>query len=100
MPTKSFLEELQSLEESTKTKVLIVSTIVLMLLVFYFWLAYFNGIVSSAGETAGVDQDQASVPVDQTSPTPGFWSRVGSGAAIVGDAIGSGFQWLMPLKSA
>ena len=41
-----FLEELRSLEESTKKKVLYISAAVIMIVVIYFWLAYFNSLVT------------------------------------------------------
>ena len=55
---KTFLEELQSLEEPTKFKILIASTVVIMIVVVYFWLAYFNGIVSSVSQPTVADQNQ------------------------------------------
>jgi hypothetical protein len=45
---KTFLEELQSLDESAKQKILIVATIIIMIVVIYFWVAYFNNIVSGS----------------------------------------------------
>jgi hypothetical protein len=97
----TFLQELQSLEESTKTKVLVVTSIVLAIIVFYFWLAYFSGIVLGGAQSLTADQDQeqaaaspslSSLPV--ASPDQGFWGRVGNGTAIVGRSIGSGFEWI------
>jgi hypothetical protein len=93
----TFLEELQSLDEPTKTKVLIVSTIVIMIVVVYFWLAYFNNIVSSAGGQAVADSTSAEAAAggqDQSSQSPSFWSEIGNGTAIVGQAIGGGLQWV------
>ena len=89
---KSFIEELQALEEPTKTKVLVVSTTVLMIIVLYFWWAYFNGIVSGSDNGTTISDQGQPVPVVETSPQPGFWSRVGNGTAIVGQAVGGGFQ--------
>ena len=76
-----------------KTRVLVVSTVIIMVVVLYLWLGYFNGIVASGGESSVADQNQAQIAAtDQSgaspSPEPGFWSRVGNGTAIVGNAIG------------
>ena len=99
----TFLEELQALEEPTKTKVLVVSTAILMIIVIYFWIAYFNGIVSGGAQATISNQDQSTTTVSPlspgstegvASPEPGFWSRVGNGGAVVGQAIGGGFQWI------
>jgi hypothetical protein len=91
---KSFLEELRNLEEPTKTKVLIVTTVILMVIVLYFWLAYFNGIVSGPAQATMLDRGQASATIAETSPNPSFWSKVGNGTAVVGQTIGGGIQWL------
>jgi hypothetical protein len=63
---KSFFEELQSLSESTKQRILVVSTIVIMIVVVYVWLGYFNGIVAQA-------QSQQTQP---TSSGNNFWQTV------------------------
>jgi hypothetical protein len=101
MPNKSFLEELQALEEPTKTKVLIVTTIILMIVVIYFWLVYFNGIVSGSAQSPSISdqaQQQAAPvspgPQGATSPNQDFWSRVGNGTAIVGQSLGGAVRWL------
>ncbi len=50
-----FLERLQSVEERVKRRWIIWSSTIIMLLVVYFWLAYFNNLVatfSSAPPTA------------------------------------------------
>jgi hypothetical protein len=49
---KSFLEELQALDESTKRKVVVVATIVIMIGVVYLWSGYFNGLVAANGAPA------------------------------------------------
>ena len=46
---KPFLEELQALDSGKKRNILIIVTVVLMALVLYIWLGYFNNIVGSTG---------------------------------------------------
>ncbi len=68
---------LQTLDEGTKTKVLIVSAAVIMAVVFYLWLMYFNGIIASVPQMTAV-QD------------PGAGSATGiAGAADAGTASGA-----------
>ncbi len=54
-----YLEQLQALDEPTKLKVLVAATAVIMIVVVYFWLAYFNNIVGEASQSASVS---ATVP--------------------------------------
>ncbi len=41
------IERLQALGEPTKKKVLIIATGIAMVIVIYFWLAYFNNLLTS-----------------------------------------------------
>ena|SRR5690348_3509077 len=62
-PKKGFLEELQSLSEPTKRKIMIVATVVIMAVVIYVWLAYFNNLLASVGQpTVAENTGAASVP--------------------------------------
>jgi len=93
----TFLQELQSLEESTKRKILVVSTVVVMVIVVYFWLAYFNSIIAGGAQPAASDQG-AVAPIVQAAPAQngsGFWGNVGNGAAIVGQSFAGGAQWIV-----
>jgi hypothetical protein len=47
-----FFEQLQSLDERTKTKVLIVATAIAMIVVIYVWLAYFNNLIAGVAQPA------------------------------------------------
>lgn len=46
---KSFLEEVQAFDEPIKRRILIVATVVVMLVVAYVWVGYFNGLVAGSG---------------------------------------------------
>jgi hypothetical protein len=82
---KNFFEGLQSLSESMKQRILVVSTIVIMVVVVYVWLGYFNGIVANNSQS---DQTIAQSVPQQTEPAasgPNFWQKMESGMAnIVG----------------
>jgi hypothetical protein len=56
---KGLLEELQSLDESTKKKIMIVASAMVMIVVVYFWLAYFNTIVANVAQPQPAVADSA-----------------------------------------
>ena len=88
---KGFIEELQSLEEPTKKKILVVSTVLVMAVVVYVWLGYFNNLVSSTPGIALSDNSST------TSSAPGFFERVTGGSAFMLQAFGS---WTREMGSA
>ncbi len=47
---KNFLERLQSSNETTKRKWMFATTLVIMMVVVYVWLAYFNNLVGGFNE--------------------------------------------------
>jgi len=75
---QSFLRQLQSLDEPMKTKVLVLSTVVVMVVVVYFWLGYFNSIVS-----APVNDGQP-VANGQQDNQPTFFQKMADAARSVG----------------
>ncbi len=82
--SKNFIEEIRSLSDPVKRKILFGATAIMMVLVVYLWLAYFNTLVPSA---VPITIEQA--PVATTS-TP-----EASGSGIFGlfaDAAGSFWQ--------
>ncbi len=90
----SFLDQLQSLDERKKTQVLVITTIVIMAIVIYFWLGYFNSIVSTVSlPTVADNQGQAATntptTTGQTQNIPGFFQIMGSGLASIAHAFGN-----------
>lgn len=75
MRTESFLERLQSANESTKRRWLIGSTAIAMVIVIYIWLAYFSALV-------GGSPSQTNPPTDAEGGFT-FWQAVKNGSAIV-----------------
>ena len=97
----NFLEELQSLDERTKSRVLIVTTIVIMAIIIYFWLGYFNSIVSSGVQPAVADANQpadtadsgqTAQPAGSANSQPGFFTSMGNGMATMVHAFENIFQ--------
>jgi hypothetical protein len=71
---KDFFTELQSLGEPAKSKILIIATVIIMIVVIYFWLAYFNSIIAgvsapSVADTGGAAQ-QGLAPTAQEDAGP------------------------------
>ena len=113
---KGFLERLQSLDESTKHKILIGATAVIMIVVVYFWLAYFNSIVvnlsaqpvAASGGAAQTGSTAQNAPAATTaapaesatqSPTPAasgggtsIWHNIGAGFMSLVHGFGNIFQ--------
>jgi hypothetical protein len=99
---QDLLAKLQSLDEPTKRKVLIGSTVVIMIVVLFVWVAYFNSIVlPSATQTdqAAVTSTAQVTPIagamDQASSAsagPGFWKGIENGFAQFGKGIAAGFE--------
>ena len=83
---KSFLGELQSLDEATKRKVAIVATVIIMVGVIFVWVGYFNGLV------AGVSQQQTTVA---TNNSPSFTQNIKSGMAAIGNGFVGATQWFI-----
>lgn len=73
---KSFLEKLQSADENTKTRWIIVLTVAIMVVVIYVWASYFNTLI------AGPLGAQA-VASDKTTNGFGFWQTMKNGMATI-----------------
>lgn len=73
-----FLEELWALDEPTKRKVLVISTIVIMIVVVFVWVAYFNNIVVSSATEAN-EATATSTATSSASTGSGFWGGIKSG---------------------
>jgi cytoskeletal protein RodZ len=71
--SKSFLEEIQSLSDVAKKRVLIISTIIIMVIVVGVWFSYFNNILAQANHGASEQTASAAAtvaPSDEPSPFP------------------------------
>lgn len=71
---KNFLEKLQLLDESSKTKIIYVSTACIMAVIIYVWLAYFNNLIS------GIARGETSAPKEEDFS---FWNSVSNGTAML-----------------
>lgn len=81
---KNLLGYLQALPDPAKKRVLIVATVIIMALVVYFWLAYFNTLI------AGVSQGAASVAESAPAGSAPAATSAPSSAAVPPAATGGG----------
>ena len=86
-----FIEQLQNLDESTKTKIMVIATILIMAIIIYFWLGYFGNIVSAVPGQAVASNQQPETNSEKAS-TPGFFERMGNGLATISHAFENFFQ--------
>ena len=86
---KGFIEYLQTLPEPSKKRVLIITTAVIMALVIYFWLSYFNNIIAGANLSTMTAENSA--PSAEIAPQPagaaGIWQRLGNSMAYISGAF-------------
>jgi hypothetical protein len=102
-PSKNFLEEIQSLSDGDKKRVLIIGTIVIMAIVIGVWFTYFNTIITGSASPAvaqvtSTDSGTATTSIAITPTTPAQSQSVASPAAPAGPSlwqrIESGFAWI------
>lgn len=90
---KSFLEKLQSADEVTKKRWMVLSTVVVMAVVVYIWLAYFNSLVASFS--------QQQVPSgSQANEGRTFWQTMKNGAAILYQGFMNKLRFLSDILSS
>lgn len=77
----NFLEKLQSSDEGTKRRVMIIASILIMAVVIYVWLAYFNNLLAGLSQPA---ENAAAAPQDSGFS---FWQSTKSGAVFVYGAL-------------
>ncbi len=75
---KNFLEKLQSSDEATKQRWLVGSAAVIMTIVVFLWLAYFNSFVIGPQNAAPVSPGSG-VGGDRIT----FWGTMKNGASVI-----------------
>ncbi len=79
---KSFLEKLQSADEETKKRWLVISVAVIMVIVIYVWLAYFNNLLAGFSAPPASESGSGEAQGGMT-----FWQTLKNGAASVYDGF-------------
>lgn len=98
---RDLLEKVRSLDEGAKRKVLIASSIVVMVAVVALWAIYFNNIVMApagdAGQAATAATPAPSVPAASPSSSgPGFWHTVGNDLSGLVNIFTGGHEYIKP----
>lgn len=94
---KSFIEELRSLDEPTKHKIMIGTVIVSMFLVVYLWFAYFNTIVQNTSpvaaqaSTTSAAEDSGGLGIGNlfADAASSLWQSIAGGAKGMVNAVRS-----------
>lgn len=103
---QSFIEKLQGAPEAVKKRWMIVSTAVIMVVVIYFWLAYFNGLVSSLApaqaplSVAPAATGPSSNSADAEGSGTTFWDAAKSSLGVLYEAAQSGLKNLGKILEA
>ncbi|MBI4086317.1 MAG: hypothetical protein HY433_03725 [Candidatus Liptonbacteria bacterium] len=80
----NFLKRLQESEENVKRRWLILGSAVMMILVVFIWLNYFNTLVQQASAPAQTEQAERGLT---------FWQTFKSGLGIVFQTAGSKIKY-------
>jgi uncharacterized membrane protein YraQ (UPF0718 family) len=94
------LEELQSLNEITKKRVLVITTIIIMIIIVGIWISYLNGIVAGPAEQAAAQANAnaaaSAAPIAASAPVkangPSMWQEVEHWFGSIPDSIANIFQ--------
>jgi hypothetical protein len=76
------LEELQSLSETNKKRVLVIATIIIMIIIIGVWVTYFNNIIIGNSSQAASQATSTAVaaPAPVAPPAgPGVWQNIENG---------------------
>jgi flagellar basal body-associated protein FliL len=96
------VEELQSLSETNKKRVLVIGTIIIMVIVIGVWFAYFNSIIIGSSQPdeqqANATNASALVPTAITPVTTAAVSPQANGPSLWQD-VKNGFGWFGSLFS-
>jgi hypothetical protein len=88
---EGFLRMIQSLDEPTKQNVIVIATIIIMIIVIYFWLTYFNPIALSVATATPAIPGAMDAREATHSPSAGssFFDRAKGGVAYMyGEFLG------------
>ena len=91
MSLMNFLKRLQESDENVKRRWLILGSAVMMILVVFVWLNYFNALVQQASAPAPAEQSERGLT---------FWQTFKSGLGIVFQTAGSKIKsWFEIVRS-
>jgi len=94
------LEELQSLSDGNKKRILIIATMIIMIIIIGMWVVYFNGVIMGTAEQVATDATTTSAgAVAPTLPTvvapsapaqangPSLWQNIENGFGSIANVF-------------
>jgi flagellar basal body-associated protein FliL len=105
------LEELRSLSEENKKRVLIIATVIIMVIVIGAWAVYFNSIVMGTAQQAATDATSsaavaspstttvtATAPATAQANSPSLWQNIKDGFGSIANIIKKPSQYTIQPK--
>ena len=91
------LEELQSLSDGNKKRVLVIATVIIMIIIIGVWVVYFNSIIMGTAQQAATEATTSSVvvtptatapvPVTEQANGPSLWQNIKDGFGSVANVF-------------
>ena len=93
------LEELQSLSDGNKKRILIIATMIIMIIIIGMWVVYFNGVIMGTAEQVATDATTSAGAVAPTLPTvvapsapaqangPSLWQNIENGFGSIANVF-------------
>jgi flagellar basal body-associated protein FliL len=92
------LEELQSLSDGNKKRVLVIATIIIMVIIIGVWVAYFNSVIMGTAQQTAVETTTpsaavapaaatATAPVTAQANGPSLWQNIENGFGSIANVF-------------
>jgi hypothetical protein len=94
------LEELQSLSDGNKKRVLVIATVIIMIIIIGVWVIYFNSVIMGTAQPAATEATTTSavaVPISATVTTtapvaaqasgPSLWQNIKNGFGSIANVF-------------
>jgi flagellar basal body-associated protein FliL len=90
------LEELQSLSDGNKKRVLVIATIIIMVIIVGVWVAYFNSIIMGTAQQAATEATTSvavaptvttTTPVTAQTNGPSLWQNIENGFGSIANVF-------------
>ena len=93
---RDFLEGVRSLDEGAKQRLLIVSSVAVMVIVVAIWIFYFNNIIMAPTGDSGVATSTSPAAASPSPSGPGFWHTVENDLSGLANIFTGGHQYIQP----
>jgi hypothetical protein len=93
------LEELQSLSDGNKKRVLVIATVIIMVIIIGVWVVYFNSIIMGTAQPVATEATTTSavatptptttapVPVTAQANGPSLWQNIENGFGSIANVF-------------